>query len=362
MRLLINIDVPDLERAIGFYEQAFGLTLTPPPGAGGGGNVRRPGPIYLLEKAAGTPAAGATRQPRDYARHWTPVHLDVVVDDVDAAVARAVAAGARLEDPAATHAWGRIAHLSDPFGHGICLLQFLGRGYDELAEPALRYPAVSEADFEDLLALRIAAMRESLERLGRFDPERARAAASHLPPGIHLGNRAGRKTRRLLRPAPGWRRPAPGPPVPAPIGPGPGPGRPHAQRLLAQADAQGLPLRVGALRDSDSNRFYQRHGFVQVDESEWDIEYLRPRRRKPGLTPPSRATAALPPRNAARPPPRTEQSRARGRSNEDQRHNPTRPPQSGPRDPAPPVRSRPLGKRAALRGLYVLGSVTPRWP
>ena len=38
-------------------------------------------PIYLLEKAAGTPAAGATRQPRDYARHWTPVHLDVVVDD-----------------------------------------------------------------------------------------------------------------------------------------------------------------------------------------------------------------------------------------------------------------------------------------
>ena len=54
------------------------------------------------------------------------------------------------------------------------------------------------------------------------------------------------------------------------------------KRLLAQADAQGLPLRVGALRDSDSNRFYQRHGFVQVDESEWDIEYLRPREAKRG--------------------------------------------------------------------------------
>ena len=174
MRLLINIDVPDLERAIGFYEQAFGLTLRrlgPAVAEMSGAQA----PIYLLEKAADTPAAGATRQPRDYARHWTPVHLDVVVDDVDAAVTRAVAAGARLEDPAATHAWGRIAHLSDPFGHGICLLQFLGRGYDELAEPALRYPAVSEADFEDLLALRIAAMRESLERLGRFDPERARS-------------------------------------------------------------------------------------------------------------------------------------------------------------------------------------------
>ena len=81
----------------------------------------------------------------------------------------------------------------------------------------------------------------------------------------------------------------------------PGLGGRTLKRLLAQADAQGLPLRVGALRDSDSNRFYQRHGFVQVDESEWDIEYLRPAQAKPGLTPPSRATAALPPRNAAPP-------------------------------------------------------------
>jgi len=33
---------------------------------------------------------------------------------------------------------------------------------------------------------------------------------------------------------------------------------------------------VGALRGSDSNRFYRRHGFVQTAESEWDIDYLRP--------------------------------------------------------------------------------------
>ena len=57
-------------------------------------------PIYLLEKAADTPAAGATRQPRDYARHWTPVHLDVVVDDVDAAVTRArPAPGSKTRPP-----------------------------------------------------------------------------------------------------------------------------------------------------------------------------------------------------------------------------------------------------------------------
>ena len=32
-----------------------------------------------------------------------------------------------------THAWGRIAHMADPFGHGFCLIQFVGRGYDEVA-------------------------------------------------------------------------------------------------------------------------------------------------------------------------------------------------------------------------------------
>jgi predicted enzyme related to lactoylglutathione lyase len=58
------------------------------------------------------------------------------VDDVDAAVGRAVAAGATLEQAARSANWGRIALLADPFGNGFCLLQFLGRGYDEIATPA----------------------------------------------------------------------------------------------------------------------------------------------------------------------------------------------------------------------------------
>ncbi|WNQ47487.1 VOC family protein [Bordetella pertussis] len=93
-------------------------------------------PIYLLEKAT------ARRRPRARARgattprHWTPVHLDFVVDDCDRAVATAVAAGAMLEDPPHSHAWGRIAHLSDPYGNGVCILQFLGEGYDALAAAA----------------------------------------------------------------------------------------------------------------------------------------------------------------------------------------------------------------------------------
>jgi uncharacterized glyoxalase superfamily protein PhnB len=60
------------------------------------------------------------------------VHLDFVVGDLDAAVERAQAAGARVEGELGDYAWGRIARLSDPFGHGLCLLEFRGRGYDEV--------------------------------------------------------------------------------------------------------------------------------------------------------------------------------------------------------------------------------------
>ena len=47
------------------------------------------------------------------------MHLDFVVDDIEAAVHRAVEVGATLKDPIEDHRWGRIAHLADPFGHGF---------------------------------------------------------------------------------------------------------------------------------------------------------------------------------------------------------------------------------------------------
>lgn len=133
MNILVNIDVPDMVRATRFYCAAFGLTVHRRLGPGAVELAGAQAPIYLLEKAEGTPSAGTGTQARSYARHWSPVHLDFVVDDIDAAVARAVAAGATLEQPVRVSAWGKLALLADPFGHGVCLVQFLGRGYDELA-------------------------------------------------------------------------------------------------------------------------------------------------------------------------------------------------------------------------------------
>ncbi|MES2323835.1 MAG: VOC family protein [Pseudomonadota bacterium] len=134
MELVINIDVDDLEKGIAFYTDGLGLRLkrTLFDGAvaelDGAASV-----IQLLRKPAGSPINPAGTQVRDYARHWTPVHIDFCVDDIAAAVERARHAGARLERGIDTYAWGRIASMSDPFGHGLCLLQLTRCGDDAAA-------------------------------------------------------------------------------------------------------------------------------------------------------------------------------------------------------------------------------------
>lgn len=132
MQQLINIDVPDLDAAMRFYTQAFGLHVGRRLGAEVIELLGGQAPIYLLRKPEGSAAAG--EDIRRYARHWSPLHLDVVVDDLDAALRSALTAGARQEGAIRSANWGRIVQIADPFGHGWCLLQFLGLGYDEIAD------------------------------------------------------------------------------------------------------------------------------------------------------------------------------------------------------------------------------------
>jgi Glyoxalase-like domain len=67
-------------------------------------------------------------------RIWTPVHLDFVVEEIESAVQGALAAGAQLEAAISTAKWGKLALMADPFGHGFCFIEFLGHGYDEIAD------------------------------------------------------------------------------------------------------------------------------------------------------------------------------------------------------------------------------------
>jgi predicted enzyme related to lactoylglutathione lyase len=131
--MLVNIDVDDLDRAVTFYTALLELKVGRRFGAFGVELVGGSAPLYLLVKAAGTAVSPASSDRRRYQRHWTPVHLDFAVPDLDKAVAAALAAGATQDEPPRTHRWGKIAHMADPFGHGFCLIEFIGRGYDEVA-------------------------------------------------------------------------------------------------------------------------------------------------------------------------------------------------------------------------------------
>ncbi len=135
VELLANIDVSDLQRGVAFYTRVLPLKATRKLGDKvvelSGGSSK----LYLIEAPAGSAASAGREQKRDYSRHWTPVHLDFIVPEIETAVTRAREAGATLEAGIRTHPWGRIAVLADPFGNGFCLIEFLGRGYDEVATP-----------------------------------------------------------------------------------------------------------------------------------------------------------------------------------------------------------------------------------
>ena len=146
-----------------------------------------------------------------------------------------------------------------------------------MTPPAFEFGPVTDADFDALLALRIAVMRESLERLGRFDPQRAaQRFRSTFRPG---------DTRRIVVGGVNagcvafWSEPIAAMRVEhfylAPAFQRRGLGGAVLQRLLGETPPAVELFRVGALRDSDANRIYRRHGFVKVSESEWDIAYER---------------------------------------------------------------------------------------
>ncbi|MFE0464691.1 VOC family protein [Kitasatospora sp. NPDC058965] len=75
-------------------------------------------PGYWTLHVAGEPRAGILQVDQVEANHWRPYFQ---VDDVDAAVAAAVATGATLVEPAADTPFGRMAGLIDPTGVEIKL-------------------------------------------------------------------------------------------------------------------------------------------------------------------------------------------------------------------------------------------------
>lgn len=127
--IVINIDVPELAPAIEFYESAVGAKVTRLLDDDVAELEYGSAVLCLLAKRPGS-AATPAGQRRERGRHWTPVHVDFVVDDIDAAVERALAAGAQRESECIEWRGSRCVTFSDPFGHGFCLIEFSGDGYE----------------------------------------------------------------------------------------------------------------------------------------------------------------------------------------------------------------------------------------
>ncbi|HET7864091.1 MAG TPA: GNAT family N-acetyltransferase [Burkholderiaceae bacterium] len=143
--------------------------------------------------------------------------------------------------------------------------------------PCLVFTPAKPGDAEALVALRIEAMRPSLERIGRFDPARARERfLAGFSPGHTRHVDAGGERVGFLVTRPQADSLLLDHLYIHPAHQGRGIGSAVLEQVFEEARALALPVRVGALRGSDSNRFYLRHGFQEVEQGDHDIHYLRP--------------------------------------------------------------------------------------
>lgn len=133
-----------------------------------------------------------------------------------------------------------------------------------------------QSDFDRLFALRLLTMRESLERIGRFDPQRAleRFQNSFRPQHTRLiivkDQLAGCVA--LGPHEDGWLLEHF---YIAPQFQGHGLGSLALSSLITQADQAQKTITLSVLQQSDAARFYERHGFHKTGEDEWDIYYAR---------------------------------------------------------------------------------------
>lgn len=121
IKLSVSIDVPDLAQGESFYVNALGCEKVRSQGDKMVILSTDNAEIYLLERENGSATTKEVNIARTYERHWTPVHLDFLREDVDDVVAKVKKYGG-LHEGGESGNWGSIAHCVDPFGNGFCVI------------------------------------------------------------------------------------------------------------------------------------------------------------------------------------------------------------------------------------------------
>lgn len=116
----VSVDVDDLEQATMFYENALSCTLKKRFSESWAVISIGELDFHLLEKKERS--IGAPNHKRDYGRHWTPVHLDFGVEDVESIANLVEQHGGVVEGIEKGDA-ADIAFCADPYGNGFCLIR-----------------------------------------------------------------------------------------------------------------------------------------------------------------------------------------------------------------------------------------------
>src|SRR5579863_3339582 len=113
-----HLTVRDARRALDFYQKAFGaevLHIAPAPGGKVMHAMLKIGDSFLMLNDEFPEMGG---DPAPSANGGSGVTLHIYLDNVDAAFARAVSAGASVKMPLMDMFWGdRYGTVADPFGH-----------------------------------------------------------------------------------------------------------------------------------------------------------------------------------------------------------------------------------------------------
>ncbi len=121
IKISVSIDVSDLKQAENFYVEALGCKKVRDQGSDMVVLSVENSDIYLQEKEPGTNPLVSSSAARNYERHWTPVHLDFLSDNVDELVSKILKFGGSHEGGDKGD-WGSIAYCADPFGNGFCVI------------------------------------------------------------------------------------------------------------------------------------------------------------------------------------------------------------------------------------------------
>lgn len=118
----VSIDVPNLEKGLRFYREVFGFVETARPFPNMAIVDANNMLVCMHEKAAGTKSSPAGDAERHYDRHWTPVHMDIHVHELDGVLEKVRSEGGAVEMEFRDQGPKPVAFCSDPFGNGFCVI------------------------------------------------------------------------------------------------------------------------------------------------------------------------------------------------------------------------------------------------